>query len=146
MEFSIIQALGDEQQIIPKQENPPWCEELKSIYVTAANGVISPNTEQAVHFVQECIEFYMKFQINILTLIYHTVQAPEHTHVKKCRGGLSLKKQLEYIFEPLDIFLDSQQAEFDISIAMLTSLLSRELLTQQQYNDCVEKLQNIYIA
>ena len=53
-------------------------------------------------------------------------------------------KELEYFFEPLDIFIDSQQAELSISIAMLASLKSRELLTQQQYNDCVAKLEQLY--
>ena len=55
-------------------------------------------------------------------------------------------KELEYEFEPPDIFLDSQEAELAISLAMLTSLLKRGLLTQQQYNDCVEKLRQLYIA
>lgn len=55
-------------------------------------------------------------------------------------------KKLEYTFEPQDTFLDSQQAELTISIAMLTSLLDRNLLTQQQYNECVAKLKRLYTA
>ena len=101
---------------------------------------------QETRFVQKYTEFYLKLQIDIITLIYHNVQAPTHTLVKKKRKGGARVKKLIYDFEPLDIFIDSQEAELSISIAMLTSLLKRELLTGQQYNDCVEKLQKLYNA
>lgn len=80
-----------------------------------------------------------------IILIGYTGQNSSHTLEKKRKRGARVGK-LDYIFEPLDIFLDSQQAELAISIAMLTSLLKRELLTQQQYNDCVAKLEQLYTA
>lgn len=53
-------------------------------------------------------------------------------------------KQLDYESEPIDLFINSQQAELAIAAAMLTSLLSRKMITQQQYNDCVAKLKQLY--
>ena len=55
-------------------------------------------------------------------------------------------KLLDYEFEPMDIFINSAQAELAISTAMLTSLLSRKLITLQQYNECVTKLKQLYSA
>ena len=105
------------------------------------------NCADEIPFIQQAQELYrLNFQIHIIIWIpQHNGQPSPHTLLKKRRGGAKLKK-LEYTFEPLDIFLDSQEAEMTISIAMLTSLLKRELLTQQQYNDCVAKLEQLYTA
>lgn len=87
-----------------------------------------------------------KFQIHIIIWIpQHNGQPSPHTLVKKHKGGARVK-ELIYEFESLDIFIDSQQDELAISIAMLTSLLCRELLTQQQYNECVSALEQLYTA
>lgn len=123
---------------------------IKMTYVNAKYIIVPPKitypnreNEQAIQFIQESIEFYLKFQINIITLKYHNVQAPTHTLVKKRKGVTRVKERI-YEFEPLDIFIDSQQAELTISIAMLKSLLNRKLLTEQQYNDCVTKIKQLY--
>lgn len=97
-------------------------------------------------FVQQDDSLYhLKFQDYIIYWIEHSGQKSPHTLIKKRRGGLRLKK-LDYTFEQLDIFLDSKQAELIISTAMLTSLLDRKLLTQQEYNDCVSKIKQLYTA
>ena len=114
-------------------------------YIVMPCKVTCSSNEQAASFVQECTDlFYLKLQINIINLISHNAQAPTHTLVKRKRKGGAKMRKLEYSFEQLDIFLDSQEAELTISIAMLTSLLKRELLTQQQYNECVAKLKQLY--
>lgn len=100
------------------------------------------NYADEIPFIQQAQTLYqLKFQIYIM----YSEQPFHHTLEKKRRGGLRLKK-LEYTFEQLDFFIDSQKAELTISIAMLTSLLNRELLTQQQYNECVSKLEQLYTA
>ena len=103
------------------------------------------NYADEIPFIQQAQTLYcLKLQIYIIS--ENSVQPSHHTLVKRKRKGGAKMRKLEYSFEQLDIFLDSQQAELTISIAMLTSLLKRELLTQQQYNDCVTKLEQLYTA